>query len=391
MRQLRRAPGPHQPRPPGRPPAREGITSTAIDTRANAVVVGSSVVTDALRAELARKYGDGIVLAFEPPSQGGDACTSRSNCPPAKAGIKIDTSRGKYCTTGPMVRVAGSGALRVLTAGHCVELTGGTGTSRKWTHHGAGFGWSEFHTWADGADADVGLLNPSSYPVSGARNLMYRGGSADVVGIRSWKPTDEQVQGSLVCRAGAISGYVCGEITLTNKTKDVDGRAIDHQWVVDFDACPGDSGAPYVLGDVAWGIHSDSTAGCNPNTNQAWYSPMGWVFDVLAQQGHPVELCTNPACTGANSWTTRGSLDGAAWGPRARHPHRRPRPAGRRRHRQRRTRAECLGRAGRRDLRSGERFVVQRRALRRGARTRAPGSSRPACRTAASSSAAASR
>jgi hypothetical protein len=294
----------------------QGISSTAIDTRANAVVVGSSVVSEALKATLAGKYGDGIVLTFEPPSQGGDACSSRTNCPPAKAGLKINTSNGKYCTSGPMVRVSGSSALRILTAGHCVELTGGTGTSRKWTHHGAGLGWSEFETWADGADADVGLLNPSSYPVSGSRNLLYRASSSDVVGIRSWKPTDEQVQGSLVCRAGAVSGYVCGEIALTNKTKDVDGKSIDHQWVVDFDACPGDSGAPYLSGDVAWGIHTDSTSGCNPNTNQAWYSPMGWVFDTLAQQGHPVELCTDPTCAGPNSWTLRGSLAGTAWSPK---------------------------------------------------------------------------
>ncbi|HEY8239408.1 MAG TPA: kelch repeat-containing protein, partial [Candidatus Limnocylindrales bacterium] len=294
-----------------------GILSTAIDTRANAVVVGASRVDDELRDALVRAYGDSVVVTLEGPSQGGDAgCVSRTDCGPAKGGIRIVRTAGGYCTSGPMVRVLGSNALRILTAGHCLALTGGTGTSKTWTHSGSGLGWSEFHTWGNGADADVGLVNPSSYPVGGPRNLLYRSSHTDVVAITSWKPTAEQIQGSLVCRSGAVSGYVCGEITLTNKTKSVDGGSIDHQWVVDFDACPGDSGAPYLVGDVAWGIHSDSTSGCNPDTNEAWYSPMGWVFDTLAQAGHPVELCTNSSCSsGANSWTAQNSLDEAAWNP----------------------------------------------------------------------------
>lgn len=293
-----------------------GISSTAIDTRANAVVVGASRVTDELRATLADAYGNWIVATFEPPSEGGDACTSRSNCPPAKGGIKIDAPNGGYCTSGPMVRVAGSNQLRILTAGHCIAVTGGTGTNKKWTHHDAALGWSEAHSWVNGADADAGLIYPSP-TVTGSRNLMYRASSTDVVGITAWKQTVEQVQGSLLCRSGAKSGYRCGEIALTNKTKDVDGVSIDHQWVVDFDACPGDSGAPYLVGNVAWGIHSDSTAGCDPTTNQAWYSPMGWVFDTLAAQGHPIELCTDPLCSaGTNAWTPKGSLDGTAWNPR---------------------------------------------------------------------------
>ena len=84
-----------------------------------------------------------------------------------------------------------------------------------------------------------------------------------------------------------MSSYHCGTIVLTNRTKEVDGRTIDHQWVVDFDACPGDSGAPYLLNGVAYGIHTDSTTGCEPSKNQAWYSPIGWVLDVLAAQEPP--------------------------------------------------------------------------------------------------------
>ena len=239
-----------------------GVTSTAIDARANAVVVGAAVATDQLRAELAARYGAGVQLVFEAPAQGGDACTTRDNCLPAKGGIEIvSTYNGNNCTTGFMVRVANDNAVRVLTAGHCVGKTGGTGTSRKWRSHGIDLGWSEFATWTDGADADAGIINPYPEVLSGDRNLAYAAASNDIRSIHGWKATAEQVQGSLICRAAAVSDYVCGTIELTNRTKDVDGRTIDHQWVVDFDACPGDSGAPYLVGDIGWGIHSDSTVG----------------------------------------------------------------------------------------------------------------------------------
>ena len=296
----------------------DGITSTAIDTRANAIVVGSSRVTDALRSKLVKAYGEGVLLAFEAPSEGGDACASRKSCPPAKAGLEIrSTYNTNVCTTGPIVRVAASSALRILTAGHCLALNGGTGTTRKWTHNGSSVGWSEYYAWSNGTNADVGLINPNTTPVTGDRNLLYRASGTDIVGLRGWKPTAEQVQGSVVCRAGAASGYICGTVILTDRTKDVDGRSIDHQWVVNYDACPGDSGAPYLLDTIVWGIHTDSTAGCNPGTNQAWYSPMGWVSTVLSSVGHPIEMCTDPTCaSSANTWRLRGTLNDDVWNPR---------------------------------------------------------------------------
>jgi hypothetical protein len=296
-----------------------GVTSTAIDARGNSVVVGVAVASDQVRAALAARFGAGLAVVAEAPSQGGDAgCASRKSCPPAKGGIQIDsTYNGFACTIGFMVRVAGDNEPRLLTAGHCVTKTGGTGTSRKWRHDGVDYGWSEISTWTSGSDADAGIINPTSAAISGARNLAYAASSSDIQSITGFKATAEQIQGSLLCRAGAISNYVCGTVELTNRTKDVDGRTIDHQWVVDFDACPGDSGAPYLVGGTAWGIHTDSTTGCEPGKNQAWYSPIGWVLDVLAAAGHPVSLCTEASCgSSVNTWTARGSLDGAVSNPR---------------------------------------------------------------------------
>jgi hypothetical protein len=80
---------------------------------------------------------------------------------------------------------------------------------------------------------------------------------------------------------------------------NVDGLTIEHQWVVDFDAVPGDSGAPYFTTNqgvtLAWGIHSDSTS-ASPPGGKAWYSPMSRVFSVLSNAGHPIVLCTDQYC-----------------------------------------------------------------------------------------------
>ncbi|HET9853174.1 MAG TPA: trypsin-like serine protease [Candidatus Limnocylindrales bacterium] len=296
--------------------AQLGVVSTAIDARANAVAIGVMEASDAARADLIARYGDAVAVIAELPAQGGDACTARDNCLPAKAGLEIRSSyNGNNCTTGFLARVVGSPEPRILTAGHCIGKSGGTGTSLTWTQGSTSVGWAEFSTWADGADADVGILTPSS-SISGPRNLLYRASSGDIASIGAWRATAAQVQGELLCRAGAVSGYHCGTVVLTNRTRDVDGHTIDHQWVVDFDACPGDSGAPYFAGNTAYGLHSDSTFGCEPATNQAWYSPVGWILETLKAKGHPVELCTTAACgADTNAWTTQGSLGNGSWSP----------------------------------------------------------------------------
>jgi hypothetical protein len=293
-----------------------GVVSTSIDARANAVAVGVSADSDAVRAELGKRYGGAVRPRVELPAQGGDAgCTSRTSCPPAKGGIEIVSSyNGNNCTIGFLVRVQSSPDPRILTAGHCIAKSGGTGTSRTWSHNGTSMGWAELGYWTDGADADVGLINPASGAISGARNLLYGSSSSNIVSVSGYRANAEQVQGSLVCRSAVVSGYHCGTIELTNRTKDVDGHTIDHQWVVDFDGCPGDSGGPYYAGSIAYGIHTDSTVGCDPSTNEAWYSPIGWVLDVLAARGHPVSLCVSSSCgSDTGVWTTRGALNQATW------------------------------------------------------------------------------
>ncbi len=271
------------------------INSTALDLVSNRILVGVKELDEASRVGLAARYGR-IVAAREEPSRQLDhatlphACVSRIECPPLKGGIKIyrTTDTSAICTSGFIVKLAGTSTLRVLTAGHCIELNGGLGVG--WSHHGSQFGTAQTETWGELSNADTGLISVS---VSGDDNLFYASSQNDLRPVTGWEATATQNTGDYVCRGGKTTGYVCGNIVAENVARDVDGKTIEHQWEVDYDALPGDSGAPYFLANGAWGIHSDSTDSGPP---RSWYSPMGWVFSKLSSYGVPITLCTTPSC-----------------------------------------------------------------------------------------------
>ncbi len=269
--------------------------STALDVRGNRVLVGVIGLDDAATAGLISRYGQ-VVATREEPSRKLDhatlphTCVSRIECPPLKGGVKIyrTTDTSAICTAGFIVKLAGTSTLRVLTAGHCIELNGGLGVG--WSHHGSQFGTAQTETWGTNSNADAGLISVS---VSGDDNLFYASAETDIRNVAGWKANASQDTGDYVCRGGKATGYVCGNIVFENVTRDVDGKPIDHQWEVDFDASPGDSGAPYFIAWDAYGIHSDST---DSGTPRSWYSPMGWVFDKLDSYGVPITLCTSTTC-----------------------------------------------------------------------------------------------
>jgi hypothetical protein len=65
-----------------------------------------------------------------------------------------------------------------------------------------------------------------------------------------------------------------------------------HSVEVEFDASPGDSGAPYFFGNTAYGLHTDSTDDDYTVTKRAWYSPIS-----QAQLAVDIELCTTATCS----------------------------------------------------------------------------------------------
>lgn len=269
--------------------------SVALDVIRNRALVGVQALDAAAEQILRSRYGS-IVSMREEPVRNLDHstyphdCDSRITCPPLKGGIKIyrTSDSGAICTAGFIVKLAGTSTLRVLTAGHCIDLNGGIGVG--WSHHGVQFGTAQTETWGTGSDADAGLI---SVTVQGADNLVYASAANDIRAVEGYLTNAEQDAGDYVCRSAKATGYLCGTITVEDVDRDVDGKMIEHQWEVNFDASPGDSGASYFMYFDAIGIHSDST---DAAPWRSWYSPIGWVKTKLSNYGVPIDLCVSASC-----------------------------------------------------------------------------------------------
>jgi hypothetical protein len=269
------------------------VHSVGIKVSTNSVLVGVRGLDEAATERLVQQFGPAISTR-EDPTRHLDACTSRVVCPPLKGGIKIyETNHTtNICTAGFIVKLEGTTTLRVLTAGHCIELSVGQ-IGAGWSHNGTQFGTAKTETWGQGSDADAGLMSVSG--LTGDRNLVYASSSSDIRHITGYLVNSAQNEGDGVCRSGRTTLYLCGEIVVEDATFDVDGKDIDHQWEVNFDASPGDSGASMIWANSALGIHTDSTA-ADPPGGHGWYSPFGWVLTKLNNYGTPITLCWTTTC-----------------------------------------------------------------------------------------------
>ena len=266
------------------------VLSVGIATRSNVVSVGVLGLTDGERSELLSRFPSGVSVKSESPIE-LDACTSRAACgAPIKGGLKIVDINGAYCTSAYIGEQDNFNPahLRVVTAGHCIELGGGVGAG--WKHNSSTFGYATAETWATGADGDVGVIDLANlYPND---NLFYASSNTDIRAFTSFALLAEMAEDDFFCRSGAKTGYRCGRVVEEDETLDVEGRLIDHQWRVDFDASPGDSGGPYWFGNKFFGIHSDSTHDLAAPPRFAWYSPYPWVSIVVSN----VDICLAAAC-----------------------------------------------------------------------------------------------
>lgn len=221
-----------------------------------------------------------------------DACNSRADCgSPIKGGLEIRPKNlTGWCTSAYIGELNNTipATLRVVTAGHCIELKGGIG--HEWTHNGVTFGTATVETWATGADGDVGAITLANTGQSA--NLFYASANWDIRQFTSWALLADQQVNTFLCRSGATTDYVCGRIVETDRTLDVEGRLIDHQWKVDFDASPGDSGGPYWFGNKLYGIHSASTNNALPPPRFAWYTPYVWALVVISN----IDACMDSDC-----------------------------------------------------------------------------------------------
>jgi hypothetical protein len=300
------------------------IVSVGLDAAANRVVVGVQGLTDDSTSALSSEFGPAVTTTEERPAQ-LDACTNMTSCWPMKGGLKIfnvGNPSVRICTAGYIVAKSDTGALGMITAGHCLEFAT---ESKYWGHANSptaaqNVGSERLETWAELADADVGLImfDLDTVAALGAPNAFHyadNSGNGTVVSVRA---IASQITGDPVCRMGwgtwnaTGQGRTCGMVgAVTNATLlscrqnlNVDCHNIKHQWTVDFDSTGGDSGGPVyrVVNSTshtyqAYGTHVHSDP--DPGT-KGWYSPVDWgriaYSEISGTPAYNYDICITSSC-----------------------------------------------------------------------------------------------
>jgi len=256
-------------------PGAADIQSVGVDVRANRLSVGIYPFTDASVAAIKASFPtDMIEVVPQTPIQ-TTSCSSRTNCAnPLKGGIEVYSPQGPTCTSGFMGRpIAGSPATTyIVTAGHCIShaIAGA-----NWNHNQAYIGTSYAHWFTSGSHADVGIIQVSVQ--QNPANLFVANNTSDIRSVSGYIVNNNQVVGSLICRAGFVHyNATCAQITKVNTDAWLDNGTthIYGLWIMAAASAQGDSGGPVYSGTGAAGIISASD---NVST---WYSTIGNVMDV---------------------------------------------------------------------------------------------------------------
>lgn len=191
-----------------------------------------------------------------------------------------------------------------------MEGNGDVGATIHWKHDGDTFGNARDYVWNVNGIVDVGIISIDDWSAGWNQNrLHYRssvaGSDPQVIPFVATKSNNAQVVGTAICRSGARRKLRCGTIDAVQQdNRATEGRPMNDMWVVDFDADGGDSGGPYFTGTppygeaaTAFGIHSDSEDGWDPNGGLAWYST---VQNVDVKTDWDICLVSSGSC--ANGW-----------------------------------------------------------------------------------------
>jgi len=264
------------------------VISLAPDEVLNGLTFVVEQSSSEMRSLLQERYDMPVSLKVGRPLQldcaGYDSCDN-----PLKGGIRIDRNNwneeNPLCTSSWIARKSeGDGARVLVTAGHCIENNGGTGPNINWKHDGAVFGNAVGKKWPVGGIVAVGIISIDEWTSGQSQNRLHfrsplAGSTAQVYPIVATKSNNAQVKGLAICRSGARRKLRCGKIERRHEALVSVGRQMTDMWVVDFDGDGGDSGGPYFtstseFGDAAtaFGIHSGSDEGWNPNGGEGWYS-----------------------------------------------------------------------------------------------------------------------
>jgi hypothetical protein len=235
--------------------------------------ITTALVACFVAAGAAPNAGPGVVAQ---PS----ACHSRNDCGPKIIGGLLITFTGWSCTTGFVARDTSTGALVLLTAGHCVA---GSGPSAMWSHHGVAVGRASVDAFRPNSNADVGaidLIDPRPGPE------VYGASAVDIRPVTGIASNVSQTPGSRVCRSAATSGWRCGSVVAADVDATVDGTPLHHTWWIDFPSAAGDSGAPVLDSD---GRAAGTLIATTPS--RSLYSTVDWITAELG-----VRVCVNATC-----------------------------------------------------------------------------------------------
>ena len=231
------------------------VTGWYVDQASNSVVV-TATDDDAARAFAAGQRAVRIQHVSTRPVlladlHGGDTITTRD---------------GVRCSVGFN---AVSGHTRyVITAGHCTKL-GGTWSGPDGRSIGPAIK-SSF------PGHDFGLVQVSSEAWEQTRLVDADGGYITVAG------TLPAAVGDKVCLSGSTSGYHCGRIEAFNETVNYgDGDVVRGLTRTSVCAEAGDSGGPFMSGDMAQGMLSGGSGGCLLG-GQSYFQP---IKEVLSTYG----------------------------------------------------------------------------------------------------------
>jgi hypothetical protein len=251
----------------------EGLVQTALDPRANAVVVEvSSAMSNVDRGRLAGLAASAPVAVeireMESDRLEVETVACRVTAPrvcdkPLRGGVDISfytplmdqmIYANDLCSAGFKATGKSFGNRFILTAGHCVDglahLIWGSETSDGVNHQ---IGPVEGHTYPGGDWAAI-KANGSFWDTSPWPSMV----------AHYWEGQERQILnearsyvGQYVCHSGQKSGTSCGNVILMDKTATDDGLTVYH--TTEFGnicARKGDSGGPVFAGNVALGLLS---------------------------------------------------------------------------------------------------------------------------------------
>lgn len=285
---------------------------TAVIPQRNAVSIAvSSSVSSSERAAVKReasRAGVRTLFVLVPGSQlrlartintteCNDFQTNKAFCDkPITPGVTITSAIGGRCTAGPLTTSKATKAeTYLLTAGHCIDETGGTGVS--WFALNRSGARAEIGKAAESVDntkGDVGAIlvnRPGEWGLSGTTPVFAVTAQWNLPGeLRSYRVNGLQlpVIGFLDCKQGQTGGETCGTITKIGTIGGVEGVVED----TGAEVRPGDSGGPWIAQSITKsGIYLEGTTiGLIESTRKPVWEPLDTAFLLL--KGLDLELLT---------------------------------------------------------------------------------------------------